>query len=51
MNRTLSRRLERLEGRMLPVGNPKIIHVTYVNPDGTQAPGAYSVVVPESARA
>lgn len=38
-SRTLVRRLKRLEDRMIPTGEPTIINVSYVNPDGTRAPG------------
>ena len=35
INKTLARRLEQLEERMLPTGEPMIINVVYVNPDGS----------------
>jgi hypothetical protein len=46
INRNLARRLKRLEDRMMPTGEPTIINVSYVNPDGTRAPGGYAVVGP-----
>jgi hypothetical protein len=46
INRTLSRRLERLEEQMIPTGEPKVIHVVFINPDGTQAPGTFTVEIP-----
>lgn len=33
INRTLSRRLERLEDQMIPTGEPKVIHVVFINPE------------------
>ncbi len=35
INKTLARRLEQLEERMLPTGEPMIINIVYVNPDGS----------------
>jgi hypothetical protein len=46
ISRNLAGRLKRLEDRMIPTGEPTIINVVYVNPDGTRAPGGYSVVGP-----
>ena len=39
--RTLSKRLQRLETRMMPAGEPLVIQVQYVSPDGSveDAPG------------
>jgi hypothetical protein len=37
--RTLSKRLQRLETRMMPVGEPVIIQVQYVSPDGSVEDG------------
>ena len=39
-------RLKRLEDRILPSGLLHIIKVIYVNSDGTQAPGGYTVTGP-----
>jgi hypothetical protein len=37
--RTLSKRLQRLETRMMPVGEPVIIQVQYVSPDASGEDG------------
>jgi hypothetical protein len=42
-NRNLSRRLEKLEARMLPPATRHVIRVVYVNTDGTVAPGGFTV--------
>ena len=34
-SRTLSKRLERLETRLAPEGEPLPIHIQFVSPDGT----------------
>ncbi len=39
MNRTLSRRLDRLAARVLPVGEPLKIQIQYVSPDGEVTDG------------
>jgi hypothetical protein len=42
INRSLSRRLERLEKRVIPTiptGVPSVLKVIFVSPDGTQTPG------------
>jgi hypothetical protein len=39
MGRTLSKRLERLETRMMPAREPVVIQVQYVAPDGTAEDG------------
>jgi hypothetical protein len=39
MSKALSRRLERLEEEMKPVGEPKVIQVVFVSPDGTKKNG------------
>jgi hypothetical protein len=46
ISRNLAGRLKRLEDRMIPAGEPTIINVMYINPDGTREPGGYSVVGP-----
>ena len=38
-SRTLSKRLERLETRMMPAGEPVVIQVQYVSPDGSVRDG------------
>jgi hypothetical protein len=43
ISRNLAGRLKRLEDRMMPTGEPTIINVSYVNADGTPAPGGYQV--------
>jgi hypothetical protein len=39
MSKTVARRLERLEEETLPVGEPKVIQVVFVSPDGTRKDG------------
>jgi hypothetical protein len=39
ITRNLTRRLERLEEETLPVGEPMVIQVVYVNTDGTERDG------------
>ena len=39
IKRALSRRLERLETRALPVGEPLVIQVVFVSPGGTRQDG------------
>jgi hypothetical protein len=39
ISRSLCRRLERLEERVVPTGIPCILEVIFVSPDGTQRPG------------
>jgi hypothetical protein len=46
MNRTIARRLEWLEERIRPAGEPKIIEVVFINPDGTEAEGGFKVEIP-----
>src|ERR1035437_4583100 len=38
-SRNLSKRLERLEERMLPAGEPLILQIQFVSPDGTVEDG------------
>lgn len=45
-SRNLTRRLERLEQRILPTCPEYVIHVIYVNRDGTQAPGGFTIYRP-----
>jgi len=40
MNKTLSRRLDRLTERVLPSGPPRMIRVVYVSPNGVEENGA-----------
>jgi hypothetical protein len=44
-SRNLSKRLERLEERMLPAGEPLIVQIQFVSPDGTVEDGP-QVIVP-----
>ncbi len=46
MKKSLSRRLERLEERMIPIGEPMTIDVVFIKPDGTEAPGGFSIEIP-----
>ena len=39
VNRTLSKRMQKLEARLIPTGEPVVIHVKYVSPDGTVTDG------------
>jgi hypothetical protein len=39
ISRNLSRRLERLEERVIPTGVPSVLEVIFVSPDGTKTPG------------
>ena len=39
INRTLSRRLQKLEDRLIPNDEPIVIHIKYVSPDGTVKDG------------
>ena len=38
-SRTLSKRLERLETRMVPAGEPLVIQIEFVSPDGSVEEG------------
>jgi hypothetical protein len=38
-SRTLSKRLERLETRMTPAGEPLFVQIQYVSPDGSVEDG------------
>lgn len=46
MSRSISRRLGRLEEQMIPSGEPLIMEVVFIEPDGTQAPGRFSFEIP-----
>ena len=46
ITRTLSRRLEKLEERMMSVGEPITVHIVPIRPDGTEASGGFSMKVP-----
>ena len=39
IGRSLTRRLERLETRLLPAGEPLVIQVHFVSPDGSRVDG------------
>ena len=38
-SRTLSKRLERLETRIIPAGEPLVVQIQYVSPDGSVEDG------------
>lgn len=44
-SKNLSRRLERLEARLIPAGDPMAIQVRYVSPDRSVVDGPRIVVV------
>jgi hypothetical protein len=39
INRTLSKRVQKLEERLIPTEEPRLIHIVYVSPDGTRTDG------------
>ena len=39
IGRTLSKRLERLETRIIPAGEPLVVQIQYVSPDGSVEDG------------
>ena len=39
INRTLSKRVQKLEERLIPTEEPRAIHVVYVSPDGSVEDG------------
>jgi hypothetical protein len=39
IGRTLSKRVRKLETRLIPTEEPHVIHITYVSPDGTRTDG------------
>jgi hypothetical protein len=39
INRTLSKRVQKLEARLIPTDEPMVIHIKYVSPDGTVEDG------------
>jgi hypothetical protein len=43
INRNVSRRLEQLEGRVLPPENRVVLRIVFVNTDGTVAPGGFTL--------
>jgi hypothetical protein len=46
MRRNVGQRLGRLEGQIMPAGEPKVIEVVFIRPDGTQAPGGFTFKIP-----
>jgi hypothetical protein len=50
VNRSLSKRVRKLETRLIPTEEPHVIHIVYVSPDGTRTDG-YTVGGPEHASA
>ncbi len=46
MKRNLVRRLERLEERVIPTGESTTMNIRFINPDGTDAPGGFSIEIP-----
>jgi hypothetical protein len=44
IGRTLAKRLDRLETRMLPSGEPMIMQIVFVAADGTEADGPRFVI-------
>ena len=39
IGRTLSKRVQKLEARLIPTEEPMVIHIVYVSPDGTRTDG------------
>jgi hypothetical protein len=39
IGRTLSKRVQKLEARLIPTEEPLVIHIVYVSPDGTVTDG------------
>ena len=39
INRTLSKRVQKLEERLIPTEEPRVSHVVYVSPDGSVEDG------------
>ena len=39
VNRSLSKRVRKLETRLIPTEEPHVIHIVYVSPDGTRTDG------------
>jgi hypothetical protein len=51
-SRSLARRLDRLEERMVPIDEPSsILKIVYVNSAGTEVPGGYQIEIPSYGRA
>ena len=48
INRTLSKRVQKLEARLIPTEEPRAIHVVYVSPDGTRTEGYTVWALPET---
>ena len=49
IGRNLMQRLQRLE-EQIPVGEPMILNIVPINPDGTRAPGGFQLKVPTYGR-
>jgi hypothetical protein len=49
ISRNLMQRLQRLEEQM-PVGEPMILNIVPINPDGTRAAGGFQLEVPRDGR-
>ena len=46
IRRNLMQRLSRPEEKTMPAGEPKVIEVVFIRPDGTQAPGGLTLTIP-----
>ncbi len=46
MKKNFSDRLARLKHRIGPVTEPKIIRVVYIDANGNEAPGGYTIEIP-----
>jgi hypothetical protein len=46
IRRNLAHRLSRSEEQIMPAGEPKVIEIVFINPDGTQAPGRFTFKIP-----
>jgi len=49
IGRRLARRLERLETRLAPAGEPLVVQIRYVSPDGSGVDGA-RFIIPRTGR-
>ena len=50
ITRNMARRLERLEARLVPAGEPLVIQVHFVSPDGSRVAGPRFTVPRAAAR-
>ena len=39
ISRNLSKRVQKLETRLIPTEEPRVVHIVYVSPDGTRTDG------------